>query len=142
MFVRFRQTANRLQVSLVETRRVNGKVRHVHVASLGSIEDPSSVAERIAFWQKLHERLARLSNRIGAEMQATIFGKVHQRIAMVTPDEQRALQLENAEADENFWSSLQGMNAERRRQAIGASSRVLRGPPHRLKSQLANRLRS
>ena len=38
MFVRFRQTAYRLQVSLVETRRAEGKVKHEHVASLGSIK--------------------------------------------------------------------------------------------------------
>jgi hypothetical protein len=30
---------------------------------------------------------------------------------MVTLDEQRALQLRNAEADEQFWSSLHGMHA-------------------------------
>jgi len=29
---------------------------------------------------------------------------------MVTPDEQRGLQLENAEAEERFWTSLQDMN--------------------------------
>jgi hypothetical protein len=28
MFVRFRQKESRLQASLVETRRINGKVRH------------------------------------------------------------------------------------------------------------------
>jgi hypothetical protein len=37
MFVRFRQTPRRLQASLVETRRSNGKVRHEHIASLGSV---------------------------------------------------------------------------------------------------------
>jgi hypothetical protein len=38
MFVRFRQTAQRLQASLVETRRIDGKVRHEHIAGLGSVE--------------------------------------------------------------------------------------------------------
>jgi hypothetical protein len=38
MFVRFRETGRRLQCSLIETRRVDGKVRHEHIASLGSIE--------------------------------------------------------------------------------------------------------
>jgi hypothetical protein len=33
------------------------------------------------------------------------------RIPMVTADEQRALQLENAEADGRFWSSLHDMHA-------------------------------
>jgi hypothetical protein len=44
MFVRFRQTDYRLQVSLVETRRLDGKVRHEHIAGLGSVECPPSVA--------------------------------------------------------------------------------------------------
>ena len=38
MFVHFRETPYGLAMSLVETRRENGKVRHEHVASLGSIE--------------------------------------------------------------------------------------------------------
>jgi len=62
MFVRFRQNTYRLQVSLVKTRRADGKVRHEHIASLGSIVMPMTVAGRIAFWRSLHERLARLSN--------------------------------------------------------------------------------
>ena len=109
MFVRFRQTAYRLQVSLVETRRIEGKVKHEHVASLGSIPDPPSTAERLAFWQKLHERLARLSNRVDA---AKVLGEVHERIPMVTPGEQRALQLYNAKADEKFWGFLHEANAD------------------------------
>jgi hypothetical protein len=62
MFVRFRQTEHRLQVSLAETCRVDGKVRHEHIASLGSIARSPSVADRMAFWSRLHERLAKLSN--------------------------------------------------------------------------------
>ena len=58
MFVRFRQNMNRLQASPVETRRVEGKVRHEHVASFGSVERPPSIEGRLAFWQRLHERLA------------------------------------------------------------------------------------
>ena len=34
-----------------------------HVAALGSVALAPSVPERIAFWQKLHERLARVANR-------------------------------------------------------------------------------
>jgi len=111
MFVRFRQNKSRLQVSLVETRRSGGKVRHEHVASFGSVEWPPSAEARIAFWQRLHERLATLSNRVDATAQAKILGEIHARIPMVTLDEQRALQLRNAEADERFWSSLHDMHA-------------------------------
>jgi hypothetical protein len=90
MFARFRQTPNRLQVSIVEPRRLAGKVRGEHVASLGSIETPLSVAGRIAFWQRVNDRLAKLSNRIDPEMQGKIRGDLHARIPMVTIDEQRA----------------------------------------------------
>jgi hypothetical protein len=98
MFVRFRETAYRLQLSLIETRRVDGKVRHEHVASLGSIETPPTVANRIAFWARLHERLARLSNRLDGETQGKVLGAVHARI-------------ENAKADAEQWSRLHGMHA-------------------------------
>ena len=111
MFVRFRDAGLRLQVSLVETGRVNGKVRHEHIASLGSILMPPTVASRIIFWCQLHERLARLSNRIDGEAQGKILGAVHQRIPMVTPDEQRALQLENAKADAEQWSNIHNLHA-------------------------------
>ena len=38
MFVHFRETPYGLAMSVVENRRENGKVRHEHVVSLGSIE--------------------------------------------------------------------------------------------------------
>jgi hypothetical protein len=107
MFVRFRQSRLRLQVSLLETRRIDGKVRNEHVANLGSVEMPATVACRLAFWARLHERLAKLSNRADAATQGKILGNIHARIPMVTLDEQRALQLENAEADEKWWTGLQ-----------------------------------
>jgi hypothetical protein len=112
MFTRFRQSRHRLQVSIVETCRIGGKVQHEHVASLGSIKVPPSVADRIAFWQRVNERLVKLSNRIGPAMQVKIRGDIHNRIPMVTPDEQRDVQLANAEADERFWSNLQTVNEE------------------------------
>ena len=40
MFVHFRETPYGLAMSVVENRRENGKVRHEHVVSLGSIETP------------------------------------------------------------------------------------------------------
>jgi hypothetical protein len=56
MLVHFRETPYGLAMSLVETRREKGKVRHEHVASLGSIETPPSVAARIEFWRGLHKQ--------------------------------------------------------------------------------------
>ena len=112
MFVRFRENNDRLQASLVETRRSEGRVRHEHVASFGSIDWPPSIENRIAFWQRLHERLAKLSNRVDAAAQAKILAAIHARIPMVTPDEQRALQLANVKADEHFWSTLYDLHAD------------------------------
>jgi len=90
MIARFRQTAAAgLQCSLVETRRIDGKVRHEIVASLGSVPASPSVADRIAFWRRVYETLAELAARIDAETQGQIISAVHARIPIVTPDEQR-----------------------------------------------------
>jgi hypothetical protein len=112
LFARFRTVGQRLHVSVVETRRDSTKVRQEHLASLGSIPQPPTSAERIAFWTKLHERLARLANRTTAEQRGQILAAVHARIPMPTPDEQHAVQLENARADARFWQILSGMQAE------------------------------
>jgi hypothetical protein len=110
MFARFREKPTRLQVSLIETRRVGGKVRHEHIASLGSIGLPFSISGRIAFWQRLHEHLLRLGNRIDVETQAKILSAIHAKVPMVTADEQHSLKLENARADERLWTSLRDMH--------------------------------
>jgi hypothetical protein len=116
MFTRFRRVEShlqvRLQVSVAESRRVDGKVHPEHIAALGSVGDPATIAERVAFWGQLHRRLAALSNRIDAEAQAKIIGSIHDRIPMVTIDGMQTLQRENAEADTKFWEDLQGMSAE------------------------------
>jgi hypothetical protein len=109
MFVRFRQTKSRLQVSLVETRRVNGKVQHEHIAQLGAVETPLTIEGRLAFWQRLHERLAKLANRVD---QGKILGDVHARIPMVALEDQHALKLQNAETNERFWSGLQDIHQD------------------------------
>jgi len=112
MFIRFRQVGRRLKVSIIKTRRVDGKVRHEHIASLGSIAARPDVPDRVAFWQKLHERLGRLSNRVDAETEGKLLGQVHARVPMPTIEEIGALQLENAEADERLWSGLQGLHED------------------------------
>ena len=113
MFVRFRTRRRRLQASLITTHRIAGKVRHEHIAGLGSVDAGLAVADRVAFWQRLHERLAQLSNRLGATAQAKVLGEVHARIPMVTIEEIQTLQLENAEADERFWQGFAEMQTER-----------------------------
>src|ERR1700683_1364402 len=106
MFVRFRQQGRRLQASLMQTRRVAGKMQSEHIASLGTVDADVSVGERLAFWAELPARLARLGNRVGIEDHAKIYGALHTRIPMVTPDEQRAVQEENAKDDERFWDAF------------------------------------
>jgi hypothetical protein len=106
MFVRFRQTARRLQATLTETRRQGGKVRHEHVAGLGSVPLSPSAADRIAFWTKLHQRLDALSNRIDASQRGPILTAIHARIPMPTLDDHQAVQREYAQADARFWSML------------------------------------
>jgi hypothetical protein len=111
MFVRFRPQANRLQASLVESRRIGGKIVAEHIGALGSVDAAVSVRERLAFWAKLPERLARLANRVGGDDLPKIYKALHVRIPMVTPDEQRAIQEENAKDDERFWDALRDLNA-------------------------------
>ena len=97
MLVHFRETPYGLAMSLVH--RENRRVHHEHIASLGSIETPPSVVARIEFWRGLHERLDQLSSRLDAETRGKVMAAVHARVPMVTPDEQRALQLEKPKGD-------------------------------------------
>ena len=90
MLVHFRETPYGVAMSLVESRRENGKVRREHVASLGSIETPLSVNARSEFWRGLHERLDQLSNRLDPETRGKVMDAVHARVPIVTPDEQHA----------------------------------------------------
>jgi hypothetical protein len=139
MFVRFRETPTRLQLSLVETRREGGKVRHEHIASLGSIKTPLSVAARIEFWRKLHDRLTKLGNRVDPATQAKLLGDVHARVPMVTAEEQRALQLENAKADAVQWTSMHGMQVatveDQKGLAATVASAITRGEAEAAQAQ-------
>ena len=103
MFVRFRQTPRRLQLSLVETRRVDGRVHHEHIASLGALRHPPESADRVEFWRRLFQRLGRLGNRLDGATQREILIAVHARVPMPTLDEQRALRLEHAKQHETAW---------------------------------------
>jgi hypothetical protein len=111
MFVRFRRQRRRLQASLMQTRRVGGKVQSKHIGALGSVDADASVRSRLAFWAKLPQRLAALGNRLGADDEPKIRGALHSRIPMVTPHEQRAVQAENFKDDERFWDTLRDLTA-------------------------------
>jgi hypothetical protein len=112
MFVRFRDTPRRLQVSLVATRRDGGRVRHDHLASLGSVPAVPSPDDRITFWTRLHQRLGALSNRIDPAQAGSILAAIHARIPMPTPLERQALQIERARADAQFWESVSAAYAD------------------------------
>jgi hypothetical protein len=90
MFVRFRQTADRLHVSLAETHRDARRMRHGYVASLGAIAVPPSPVDRRAFWAKLNQRLAKLANRLDDATRSTILSAIHARIPMPTQGNQQA----------------------------------------------------
>jgi hypothetical protein len=113
MFVRFRTTARRLQVSLAAARWTGDKPRQEHIASLGSVPLLPSAADRIAFWTRLHQRLDALSNRVDAVQRGAVLAAIHARIPMPTPDDQQAVQLEHAQADAKFWENIEGLHADR-----------------------------
>jgi hypothetical protein len=110
MFVRFRRQGHRLQASLVQSRRAARKVHAEHVGALGSVDAGISLRSRVAFWAKIHDRLAALGNRLGADEHAKILA-LHGRIPMVTPEDIRAVQEESFADDERFWDSMRDMNA-------------------------------
>jgi hypothetical protein len=112
MFVRFRQTARRLQASLIVTRRSEGKVHHQHVASLGSVPHAPLPEDRITFWTTLHQRLDALSNRLNAAQRDDILTAVHARIPMPAMDEHQAVQLERAKDEAAVWQRIADMAAD------------------------------
>src|SRR5262245_61594079 len=105
MFVRFRERDGRLLVSLAETRRVGGKVQQEHVADLGAIDGEPTVEARIAFWKRLHERLARLGNRLDAAKLASILGAINKRIPMAAVEELPAARVAQAERSLKWWQA-------------------------------------
>jgi hypothetical protein len=112
MFARFRQTPSRLQVSLRESRRIGGEPRSEHIAGLGSVPIPTTIADRVEFYRRASERFKSLANRIGADDRKKIVAALRARIPPVTDDDIRAVQRENAEADARFWGTFHDMNAD------------------------------
>lgn len=87
MFIRFRTQRNRLQASLVETRRVAGKVVAKHLGGLGSVDTDLSVGERRDFWDELPERLDRIGDWIGPDECEKICVMLGARIPMIMSEE-------------------------------------------------------
>ena len=80
----------RLEVSILETRREGGKVKQQHVASLGSILIDYTIEDRVYFWAACDERLARLANRIGPDMDR-LRQAIAARIPLPTDDDRAKL---------------------------------------------------
>jgi len=105
MFVRFRRQYRRLNVSLIETRRVAGKIKTEHIAALGSVStaEPPPTRDRVAFYRDLKERLDRLMNRIDARQRKAIVSAIVARIPVPSKDEILAMQTAEADYDVDFW---------------------------------------
>jgi hypothetical protein len=106
MFVRFRQAEHRLQLSLVETHRDGDTVRHEHVANLGAVTAPPSVADRAAFWEQLIRRLAALGERVD---YAAIIAAVAARVPPVTDSERHAIPPSNVKPDATAAAECAGV---------------------------------
>jgi hypothetical protein len=87
---------HRLFLSLVQSRRDNGKQRTEYLGSLGSISaaEPPGEAERVAFWMQLDARLDAIAARfpVTAEDRAKVRRMVGLRVPPLrTPEERRLL---------------------------------------------------
>jgi hypothetical protein len=89
MHIRARLQHRRIQLSLVDTRRVDGKVRQQHIAALGSVPPKMRVNDRAAFWDQVEQRLAKLGNRLGKDGHDKIINELAAKVPMVTETEQR-----------------------------------------------------
>jgi hypothetical protein len=89
----------RLEVSILETRREGGKVKQEHVASLGSAPLDCTIEDRVYFWAACDERLARLANRIGPDMDR-LRQAIAARIPLPTDDVR-------AKLDAFYWDRLE-----------------------------------
>jgi hypothetical protein len=92
----------RLEVSIVTTRRQDGKVKQEHVASLGSILVDHTIAERMWFWQECDERLARLANRLGPDLDR-LRQAIAARIPPATDADRQAMDAAAWDQLESFW---------------------------------------
>ena len=120
----------RLLVSLVENKRVDGKVQQEHIADLGAIDgywlsafyadiDPTiaatlqhegwrraSVWQRHAFWQGVDDALHRLGDRLDAEQLSQIKASIDARIPMLTSTEHDAIPQWETEEKLQQWHRM------------------------------------
>jgi hypothetical protein len=108
MHIRSRLQHHRLQISLVQTRRINGKVRQEHIATLGSVPPDMTAADRVAFWTKVHPRLNRLSDLLNPAILAKVLGELHAKVPMVAIGDTSlaAHKIGIAEHNANIWTAI------------------------------------
>jgi hypothetical protein len=108
MHIRSRLHHRRLQISLVDTHRVDGKVRQEHVASLGSIPPDMTAADRVTFWTQVHPRLARLDNRLDQATLAKVMGELHAKVPMVATGDEEVVahKIRVAEHNADIWTAV------------------------------------
>jgi hypothetical protein len=123
---------HRLEVSIVETRREGGKVKHKHVASLGSVWGDSPAA-REAFWIECEARLVRLANRLGPDLDR-LRQAIAARIPPLTDAEREAMKAAAWERLEQHW----GGEIENQTKWIKESNEVIER--HRIKRNIAEAL--
>jgi|EndMetStandDraft_8_1072994.scaffolds.fasta_scaffold50255_2 hypothetical protein len=92
MFVRWQTTVaagefHRLRAVLVESKRIDGKPRQLHIAFLGSLDYArrGEIEERWYFWTSALQRLDRLDNRLSAEQRGAIEKALAERVRPLTP---------------------------------------------------------
>jgi hypothetical protein len=111
-----KEQRRRLEVSIVETRREGGRVKHRHIASLGSIADDTIEAREI-FWRECEDRLARLGNKLGPDIDP-----LRQAIAARIPP---PTDLELTAATARRWDRLEnGWDEHAKKRARDAVDRI------------------
>ena len=150
----------RLNVSLVENRRVNGKVRQEHIAHLGAIDGHllesffsevdatvldkvkaadwqlRSLRTRTAFWKDCNAKLQQLSNRLGPDTKRLRMA-IHARVPWVMEPERKQLELLEARAEAKLWGDLYKMTGKN----IEATERIIERATERLAEERSIALR-
>jgi hypothetical protein len=118
------------QAVLVESKRVDGKPRQQHVASIvGFSESQTKIdMQRCYIWKTVDERLKRLSNRITQADRERIEAAVAARVPRPTPEEEK--EAARGKARDLGWKYLseehQALLADEKEQLLANGSSLAR----------------
>lgn len=85
-YPRFAQQGHRLRVTVIDSRRIDGKVRAFRLGELGAVTlaDPISLADRVKFWSEVNQRFLaireRHPDRLSEEAEIAIRNKIGKKI--------------------------------------------------------------